>query len=50
LQPGGHRFEPGILHQPLALANDWRVEYGWRATTNNCAPKPLRGTGGLFDN
>src|SRR6188508_1794148 len=31
LQPGGHRFEPGILHQPsLTLANE-RVSFGRQA-------------------
>jgi hypothetical protein len=32
LQPGGHRFEPGILHQPSLIARCAR-SFGWQATS-----------------
>jgi hypothetical protein len=31
LQPGGHRFEPGILHHPSLAGTDAEASYGWQA-------------------
>ena len=39
LQPGGHRFEPGILHQSFAAAASWRPR--------RAAFGPMEGPGGV---
>ena len=52
LQPGGHRFEPGILHQPSP--DEVRCEEaarrranGWQASSANVVRRSPKGEGGL---